>query len=95
MQYDLSSTSYSPDGKIFQVEYATKAVENSGTAVGIKCKDGILLAVEKLLMSKLLVPGTQRRLHTVAANSGMAIAGLSADARQIVNRAREEAQQYK
>lgn len=43
-----------------QVEYATKAVENSGTALGVRCKDGVLLAVEKLLISKMLVAGSNR-----------------------------------
>jgi 20S proteasome subunit alpha 7 len=41
--YDLSSTTYSPDGRVFQVEYAGKAVENSGTAIGIRCKDGVVV----------------------------------------------------
>ena len=63
--YDLSPTTFSPDGRIFQVEYATKAVENSGTAIGVRCTDGVVLGVEKLLASKLLVPGSNRRLHTV------------------------------
>lgn len=46
--YDFSAGVFSPDGRIFQVEYAAKAVENSGTAVGIKCVDGIVVAVEKV-----------------------------------------------
>lgn len=41
--YDLSVTTFSPDGRVFQIEYAGKAVDNSGTVVGIKCKDGIVL----------------------------------------------------
>lgn len=46
--YDYSAGVFSPDGRIFQIEYASKAVENSGTAIGLKCTDGILLAVEKV-----------------------------------------------
>uniref|UniRef100_A0A8C7FFN1 Proteasome alpha-type subunits domain-containing protein n=3 Tax=Oncorhynchus TaxID=8016 RepID=A0A8C7FFN1_ONCKI len=38
--YDLSASTFSPDGRVFQVEYAMKAVENSSTAIGIRCKDG-------------------------------------------------------
>ena len=49
--YDFSAGVFSPDGRIFQVEYAAKAVENSGTAVGIKCVDGIVVAVEKVCLS--------------------------------------------
>lgn len=55
LQYDLYTTSYSPDGRVFQVEYAAKAVETSGTAVGVRCKDGVVLGFEKLVISKMLV----------------------------------------
>ena len=55
LQYDLYTTSYSPDGRVFQVEYAAKAVETSGTAVGVRCKDGVVLGFEKLIISKMLV----------------------------------------
>ena len=92
--YDLSPTTFSPDGRIFQVEYASKAVENSSTALGVRCSDGIVLAVEKLLMSKLLVPGSNRRLQTVDKFSGMAFTGLVADGRQLVNRARAECSSF-
>ncbi|KAG8218779.1 proteasome subunit alpha type-3 [Butyriboletus roseoflavus] len=88
--YDLSASTYSPDGRIFQVEYANKAVENSGTAIGLRVKDGIVLAVEKLIHSKLLVPGANRRIQTIDRNIGMATAGLLADGRNISNRARDE-----
>ncbi|RKP07153.1 20S proteasome subunit [Thamnocephalis sphaerospora] len=93
--YDLSASTYSPDGRIFQVDYATKAVDNSGTAIGLRCKDGVVLAVEKLVQSKLLVPGSNRRILAVDRHIGMAIAGLLADGRHIVKRARDEAESYR
>ncbi|GBG70095.1 hypothetical protein CBR_g5726 [Chara braunii] len=93
--YDLSVTTFSPDGRVFQTEYAMKAVDNSGTAVGIRCKDGIVMGVEKLVISKMLVAGSNRRIHSVDRHAGMAMAGLVADGRQIVNRARAEAANYK
>jgi len=93
--YDLSVTTFSPDGRVFQVEYAGKAVENSGTSMAICCKDGIIFAVEKFLLSKMLVPGTIKRTFPVTRSAGMAISGLVADSRQIVDRARAEAKQYK
>ncbi|XBH93215.1 hypothetical protein VPH35_084188 [Triticum aestivum] len=120
--YDLSVTTFSPDGRVFQVEYAGKAVDNSGfdihfpplfswlflavqlhveiwmflcrTIVGIKCKDGIVLGVEKLITSKMILAGSNRRLHSVHRNSGLAVAGLAADGRQIVSRAKSEAANY-
>lgn len=93
--YDLSVTTFSPDGRVFQVEYAGKAVENSGTALAICCKDGVVFATEKFLLSKMLVPGTNKRIFPIHRHAGMAMAGLVADARQLVNRARQESVQYK
>merc|ERR1712070_180094 len=92
--YDLSTTTFSPDGRVFQVEYAGKAVDNSGTVIGLKCKDGVVFAVEKMVKSKMLVPGSNRRIATVAGHVGMACAGFPADARQLVNRARSECESY-
>ncbi|CAG8680698.1 64_t:CDS:2 [Acaulospora morrowiae] len=93
--YDLSVSTYSPDGRVFQVEYAAKAVDNSGTVIGLRVKDGVVLAVEKLVQSKLLVPGSNRRIQTVDTHIGIATAGLLADGRHIVNCARDEAQSYR
>jgi 20S proteasome subunit alpha 7 len=55
--YDLSCTTFSPDGRIFQIEYAGKAIDNSSTAIGVRVKDGIVLGVEKLIISKMLERG--------------------------------------
>jgi len=93
--YDLSVTTYTPDGRVYQVEYAQKKVEMSGTALAICFKDGVLFATEKLLVSKMLVPGTNKRTYPVSRTSGLVIAGLVADGRQLVARARQEASGYK
>jgi len=93
--YDLGSSTYSPAGRVFQVEYAAKAVENTGTIVGIRCKDGVVLGVEKIIHSKMLITSSYHRIFTVAPNTGMAIAGILPDGRQLVNRGREEYQSYK
>eukprot|EP01035_Chromulina_nebulosa_P020283 gene20283-26330_t len=93
--YDYSCGTFSPDGRIYQVEYAQKAVESSGTAIGLKCKDGIVLAVEKPLISKMLVAGSNRRIFGVDSHAGIAITGYTADGRQLVHRAREEAKSYR
>jgi len=91
----LSTTTYSPIGRIFQVEYAHKAVEKSGTVVALRCADGVVFAVEKIISSKLLEPNTNRRIQTIDTHIGMAAAGLVPDIRQLANRARKEAVQYK
>jgi len=93
--YDLSVTTFSPDGRVYQVEYAGKAIENSGTTIAICCKDGVIFGVEKFLLSKMLVAGTSKRIFPVHRRAGMSIAGLVADSRQIVARARSETTQYK
>merc|ERR1711977_95614 len=93
--YDLSTTTFSPDGRVFQVEYAGKAVDSSGTAVALRCKDGVVFGVEKMVRSEMLVEESNRRIFTVAKHVGMAFAGLQADARQLVNRARAECESYK
>ncbi|KAI9733136.1 MAG: hypothetical protein M1834_003683 [Cirrosporium novae-zelandiae] len=69
--YDLSNSVFSPDGRNFQVEYAVKAVENGGTSIGIRCTDGVVLAVEKIITSKLLKPGANKRIATVDRNIGV------------------------
>ncbi|CAO1615013.1 unnamed protein product [Sympodiomycopsis kandeliae] len=93
--YDLSSSTYSPDGRIFQIEYAQKAVENSGTVIGIKCKDGIVLAIEKLVSTKLLVKGTNRRVLNIDRTAGIATAGIIADGYHLAERARQEAKAFR
>lgn len=52
------------------MEYAVKAVESGGTSIGIRCKDGIVLAVEKVVTSKLLKPGANKRIATVDSHIG-------------------------
>ena len=113
-QYDLSASQFSPDGRVFQVEYAQKAVENSGyvdrdlsptactdcyysnsTVVALKGKDGVVLAVEKIVTSKLYEPGTNKRIFPIDRHISAAVAGLLADSRTIVERAREEASEYR
>jgi 20S proteasome subunit alpha 7 len=74
---------------------ANKAVEYSGTAIGLKVKDGIVLAVENLVHSKLLVPGANRRIQTIDPHIGLATSGFLADGRHISKRAREEAAEYR
>ncbi|MCJ1387854.1 putative proteasome subunit alpha type-7 [Xylographa bjoerkii] len=93
--YDLSNSVFSPDGRNFQVEYAVKAVENGGTAIGIRCKDGVVLAVEKIISSKLLKPGANKRISTVDRNVGVVSSGLVPDGRHFVSRARDEASSWR
>ena len=81
--YDLSTSTFSPDGRVFQVDYAQKAVESSGTAIAIRGKDGVVFAVEKIITSKLYEKSANRRIFSVDRHVGMAGSGLYADVRQL------------
>ncbi|KAL1461168.1 hypothetical protein WDU94_013094 [Cyamophila willieti] len=93
--YDLSASQFSPDGRVFQVEYAQKAVENSSTAIGLKGKDGVVIAVEKLVLSKLYDPGANKRIFHIDNHIGMGISGLISDGRQLSETAKTEASEYR
>jgi 20S proteasome subunit alpha 7 len=72
-----------------------KAVENGGTCIGIRTKYGVVLACEKIITSKLLKPGTNKRIATVDRNAGIVSAGLLPDGRHLVSRARDEASSWR
>ncbi|KAK4098836.1 N-terminal nucleophile aminohydrolase [Parathielavia hyrcaniae] len=93
--YDLANSIFSPDGRNFQVEYAVKAVENGGTSIGIRCKDGIVLAVEKIVTSKLLKPNANKRFATVDRHLGVVYSGMIPDGRHFIDRARDEARAWR
>lgn len=92
MAYDRAITVFSPDGRIFQVEYAREAVKRGTTAVGIVYKDGVLLAVDKSIEYPLLVPESIEKIYQVDEHIGAASSGLIADARRMVEDARLESQ---
>lgn len=93
--YDQSVTTFSPNGRVYQVEYAAKAVERSGLTIGIRCQDGVVMGSQKPMTSKMVVKNVGRRIMTVDPHSGVATAGWQPDARQLGNKAREEAQSYR
>lgn len=91
--YDQAVTTFSPDGRVFQVEYAEKAGDKTGTVLGIKCKDGIVIGIEKTITSKLLLPGGNKRFMATDLYSGIAVSGLVPDGRALGNAARDEAKE--
>ena len=92
--YDMTPTMYSPDGRIYQVEYAIETVKRGTLAVGIKSKDGIVMAVEEV-PRKLQVTGITQKIFQIDDHIGVAAAGYIPDARVQVDDARMFSQSHK
>lgn len=90
--YDKGISTFSPDGRLFQVEYAREAVKRGTTAAGIKAKDGVVLLVDKRITSRLIEAESIEKIFQIDSHIGVATSGLVADARSLVDRARVEAQ---
>jgi proteasome alpha subunit len=90
--YDRAITVFSPDGRLFQVQYAQEAVKRGTTALGMIYDTGVLLAVDKNLSSRLVKPESVKKIFKADNHIGIAISGLVADARRLVEMARVEAQ---
>lgn len=93
-EYDRGVNTFSPEGRLFQVEYAIEAIKLGSTAVGIQTKEGCVLAVEKRLTSTLLDPESVEKIAEIDSHIGAAMSGLVADARTLVDHARVEAQNH-
>ncbi|KAK9506877.1 hypothetical protein O3M35_008729 [Rhynocoris fuscipes] len=93
-EYDRGVNTFSPEGRLFQVEYAIEAIKLGSTAIGIKTKEGVVLAVEKRIKSSAMVTSTIEKILEVDHHIGCAVSGLMADSRTLVDHARLECAQY-
>ncbi len=90
-QYDLAAVVYSPDGRIYQVEYAREAVKRGTTSLGLKFRNGVVLLAYKNVRSRLIEPSSIEKIFKIDEHIGCACSGLVADARTLLDRARSEA----
>ena len=90
-EYDRNVNTFSNQGRLYQVEYAMKAVEQGCTTLGIQLKDGIILGAEKKIASKLQMPSSIENIMKINENTICTYSGLRADARALIETARVEA----
>lgn len=94
MGYDRTSIMFSPDGRLLQVEYAKKTVKQGSTAIGLACKDGVVIVADKRVTSKLLVAEAIEKMFKVDDHIAATAAGIISDARVLVDRVQLKAQQH-
>ena len=90
--YDRAITVFSPDGRLFQVEYALETVNRGATIVGIACSEGVVLGAEEKIETKLQDTEFTWKLYAVDDHLGAAVVGLGSDARILIDQARIYAQ---
>ena len=90
--YDHGITTFSPDGRLFQVEYARESVKRGTTTAALKFKDGVVLVCDKRIISRLIIPESIEKMFKIDGHVGIATSGLVADARvELVARVRARA----
>jgi proteasome alpha subunit len=90
--YDRGITIFSPDGRLYQVEYAREAVKRGTASIGIRTEEGVVLVVDKRIRSPLMERTSVEKIHKADDHIGIASAGHVADARQLIDFARRQAQ---
>ncbi len=95
MGYDRTSTMFSPDGRLLQVEYAKETVKKGTSVLGMVCKDGVLLIADKRILDKFIVPKSVEKIFQVDEHIAATASGILSDGRILIERAQVLAQQHK
>eukprot|EP00245_Coleochaete_scutata_P009511 TRINITY_DN3148_c0_g1_i1.p1 TRINITY_DN3148_c0_g1~~TRINITY_DN3148_c0_g1_i1.p1 ORF type:complete len:236 (+),score=52.25 TRINITY_DN3148_c0_g1_i1:106-813(+) len=93
-QYSFSLTTFSPSGKLVQIEYAINAVNAGATSLGIKASNGVVIATEKKLPSVLVDEESVNKIQLLTPNIGVVYSGMGPDSRVLVRKSRKNAQTY-
>lgn len=93
MGYDRAITMFSPDGRLLQVEYAKKTVRLGNTAMGMVCKDGVLLVTDKRIVDKLVVSEAIEKIFQIDDHLMATASGILSDARVLIEKAQNKAQE--
>ena len=95
MGYDRGVTVFSPDGRLFQVQYAMEAVKRGATVIAIKAKEGIAMIADKKVLHNLIMARSIEKLYEIDNHIGAATIGLVADGRKLIEQARLQAQRHR
>jgi len=95
MGYDRTSTMFSPDGRLLQVEYAKKTVKQGSSALGLVCKDGVVILADKRIIDKFIVAKSVEKIFQVDEHIGATASGILSDGRILIEKAQVISQQHK
>jgi len=94
-RYDTRTTIFSPEGRLYQVEYAMEAIGHAGTCLGMLANDGIVLAAERRNTNKLLDEAfMSEKIYKLHNDMACSVAGITSDANVLINELRQIAQRY-
>jgi len=94
-RYDARTTIFSPEGRLYQVEYAMEAISHAGTCLGILANDGIVLAAENRNVHKLLDDTVfSEKIYKLHDDMACSVAGITADANVLIMMLRQQSQRY-
>lgn len=94
-EYDRGVNTFSPEGRIFQIEYALEAIKLGSTSIGVQTSEGVVIAAEKRIQSTLIEPSSVMKIMEIDSHIGCVMSGLVADARILVEHARVESQYHR